>query len=134
MPLGVSHVSIGHVEADNLQSRPGLLHAVEKSPSTTADVEQAELALIASGKYFVERWQGLAPHCIRCAVEQDLDLGVIALSRLICQPAARLKVEILQIVARPRAAGVVIENFAVGPLFSGVDGPQGGPRKTAASD
>jgi hypothetical protein len=45
------------------------------------------LALIASGEWFMELRQGLAPHRIGCTVEQDLDLSVIALSGLIRQPA-----------------------------------------------
>ncbi len=95
-----------------------MLDEVEKLSGATADVEQPQLAVIASGENFMELRQGLAPHRIGCAVEQDLDLGVIALSGLIRQPAAGLKVEILQIVARPRAAGVFVENLIVGPPFA----------------
>jgi hypothetical protein len=36
---------------------------------------------LASGKNFMQLGQSLTPHRIGCSVEQDLDLGVIALSR-----------------------------------------------------
>jgi hypothetical protein len=45
-------------------------------------------------------------------------LGVVALSGLVRQPAARLKVKILQIVARPRAARIFIENLAMSLHFA----------------
>ena len=112
---GVSDISVGHIEPDDGKARPGLLDKVEKPSGATADIQKPQLALIASGKEVMELRQGLPPHRIGGAVEQDLDLGVIALSRLIRQPAAGLIVEILQIVARPGAARVFIENLAVGP-------------------
>jgi hypothetical protein len=50
MASGVSDVSVGHVEPDDLEARPGLLDKIEKSAGTTADVEQPQLTLIASGE------------------------------------------------------------------------------------
>ncbi len=41
-----------------------------------------------------------AAHGIGGALEQHLDLGVIALRGILCQPAAGLVMEILQIVIR----------------------------------
>src|SRR5215467_1787951 len=96
MTICVSDVSIGHVKSDHVKAGPGLLDEIEKSPGATADIEKPQLALVASGKFFMELRQGLAPHRIGCSLEQNLDLGVITLSRLVRQPAPGLKVEILQ--------------------------------------
>ena len=84
----VPDVSIGHIEPGDFKARPSLLDEIEKAPGATADIEESQLALIASGKYLMELRQRLAPHRIGCSVEQDLDLRVVALSGVIRQPAA----------------------------------------------
>src|ERR1700687_60302 len=111
MTLGMSNVSIGHIEPDNLKSRPGLLDEVDESSGATADIKKLQLPLITSGNCFMELWQGLAPHRIGCSIEEDFNLRVISLGGIIRHPAARLEVEILQIGARALAARGVINNL-----------------------
>src|SRR5690242_13236354 len=109
----MSDISIGHVEPEGVKARPGLLHEIEKSSGAAPDVEEPQLALIATGKKFVELRQRLASHRIGRSVEQHFNLGVISLGGIIRHPAARLKVEILKIVAWPLGARVGVENFAI---------------------
>ena len=113
MPLRMPDIGFRHVEAVDTQSRPGLFHEVEKPPGAAADIEKLELALIASGKGFEQRRQRLPPYRIGRAVEQHLDLRVVALCRILRHPAARLEMEILQIIVRPLAARFVVEDFVM---------------------
>jgi hypothetical protein len=50
----VPDVGLRKVEAQRGKPRPDLLHEIEKAPSTAADVEKPQFALIASGKNFVQ--------------------------------------------------------------------------------
>jgi hypothetical protein len=50
MTPGVSDVSVGQVEPDDLEARPGLRDKIEKPAGATADVEQPQLTLIPSGE------------------------------------------------------------------------------------
>ena len=57
--------------------------------------------------------QGLPPRGIGCPVKENLDLRVISLRRIVHHPAARLEMEVLQIVAGPLPARPLAQNFAV---------------------
>src|SRR6202040_1279335 len=100
MTFRLCDVGLGHVEAQRWEARPSLLEAIESASGTAADVEQPEAALIAPGENLMQRRQCLSPGGIRGAMQQPLDLGVIAQRRITRHPAARLEVEVLQIVSR----------------------------------
>ncbi len=111
MTLGLGHVGLRHVDPQRRQARPGLLDEVEKAPGAAAEIDEPQAALIAAGEHLVQRRQRLPPDRIGGALEQHLDLGVVALGRLVRHPAARLEVEILQIVVGPLAAGLRAQHF-----------------------
>src|SRR5262249_36527649 len=67
---------------------------------------------------FAQLRQRLPPDGIGCAVEEDFDLGVIPLGRIVSHPPARLEMEILQIVMRPLAACALSQDFRLRPAFA----------------
>jgi len=79
MPLGLSDVSLRHVDPERREARPGLLEEIEKASGAAADVEKPETALIATRKHLVQWKQRLAARCICRAVEQDFHLDIVAL-------------------------------------------------------
>ena len=103
---------------EDLESRPGLLGEIEKSSGATAGIKECQFALIASGECFVQRRQRLPSHGVGCAIEQHLDLRVIALSGIVRHPAAGLEVEILQIIARALAARFFAQHVVVGAALA----------------
>ncbi len=103
---GFRHIGFRQVEAAGRKARPGLLEKVEKASGTATGVEHLEAALVAAGEHLVQRHQRLSPYRIGRTVEQHLDLGVVAPRRFRRHPAARLEVEVLQVVARPPAERV----------------------------
>jgi hypothetical protein len=61
-------------------ARPHLFHLTEKAPSTAADIEKSQFALIASGEHFSQLRQGLTS-----PIEEHLDLSVVPLNRRLDQ-------------------------------------------------
>src|ERR1700676_1390107 len=110
--------SLGHVDAQRGEARPGLLETIESESGTAADVEQPEAALIAPGENLMQRRQCLSPGSIRGSMQQHLDLGVIAQRRITRHPAARLEVEVLQIVSRPLAEGLLAQDLPMLAAFT----------------
>ena len=51
-------------------------------------------------------------------VQKYLDLGVVSFSRIVGHPAARLKMEILQIVGGPLSTRFRAQDFAVCPALA----------------
>jgi hypothetical protein len=98
--LGVSDIRLIHIKPED-RKRPSLFEKIEKAACLAADVEKFQFALVSSTEKFMALRQGLPACCIGCLVEEHLDLRVISTSRIVCHPAARLEMEILQIVARP---------------------------------
>ena len=88
------------------------MNEFEKASGAAADVDDLQAALIAPGENLVERHQRLPACRIGRSVEQHLDLRVITLRRGVGQPAARLEVEILQVVVGPLAARVRGQHLA----------------------
>src|SRR5207248_868615 len=72
-------IAVRHVETDNREARPSLLDEVDQAPGATADIEELELSLVAAGEDFMQRDERLATDRIGRAVEQHLNLGVVAL-------------------------------------------------------
>jgi len=70
----------------------------------------------------MERRQRLAAHRVGAPLEQHLDLGVVAVRRILGQPATGLVVEVLQVVFRPLSRCRFGQHFAVGiALASSMD-------------
>ena len=113
MTPGVSDIRLRHIEPEGRKPRPSLFDKIEKAPCPAADVEQSQLALISSGKNFMELRQGLPARGVGCPVEEHLDLRVISPRRIVRHPAARLEMEILQIVAGPLPARPLAQDFVV---------------------
>src|SRR5215469_3916988 len=111
-------ISLRHVEARRGKPRPGLLDEIEKPSGAAADVEERELALIASGKNLVQRDERLAADRIGGAIEQHLDLGVVALGGISRHPAAGLEVEILQVIGRALAACLLAQHLVQAALLA----------------
>ena len=79
--------------------------------------------MVASGEDLTERRQRLTPRDVRGAVEEHFDLRIVPLGSFVCHPAARLEMEILQIVAGPLPARLLGQHFAVVAAFpAAVDG------------
>src|SRR5688500_140440 len=116
--LRVFDIWLGHIEPEGRKPRPCLFEKIEKAPSPAANVEKSQLALITSGKNFMELRQGLPARGIGCPVEEDLDLRVISPRRIIGHPAARLEMKILQKVARPLPVRSVTQDFVVSVVLA----------------
>jgi hypothetical protein len=65
----IADVGLRQVEADTTKPRPRLFHLTEKGPSTAADVEKPQFALIASGEHFSQLRQGLTTNGIGGPIE-----------------------------------------------------------------
>ena len=50
--------------------------------------------------------------------KKHLDLGVVSLSGIVCHPAARLEVEILEVVARSFSARLLVQHFVIRAAFA----------------
>src|SRR3954463_7257601 len=111
MALRMPDVGLRQVEAESRQSRPSLLDGIKEAAGATADVNNPQFALISSGKNFRERRQALPSHGVGHALEEHLDLRVVAIGGFFGQPAAGLEVEILQVVVRTQAARFCIQNL-----------------------
>jgi 2-alkenal reductase len=72
----IADVGLRQVEPDTTKPRPHLFHLTEKGPSTAADVEKPQFALIASGEHFSQLRQGLTTNGI---IAPNYDIGVIRL-------------------------------------------------------
>ena len=90
-----------------------MFEKIEKPAGTAADVDHPQAALIAPGEKLVQRRQRLPPDRVGRPVEQDLDLGVVTPGRILRQPAARLEMEILQIITGSLAAHVLAQHLSV---------------------
>jgi len=88
------------IEPGDVETRPVLLHLFEKAACAASDVEEMQAALVAPRKGLRQRHQRLTAHRIRRAAEQHLDLRIVELGGFFREPAARLIVKILEIVAR----------------------------------
>src|SRR6266849_4387079 len=113
MPLCLLEVSLGQIDSDGGQAGPSLLEKVEKASGATANVEKSQVALIAPGEKLMKRRQHLSPGCIRCSLKKDFDLRIVSLCRLLRHPAARLKVEILEIIIGPLALCLRTQDFTI---------------------
>src|SRR5262245_59573214 len=111
-------IVVRQVETNDGKARPGLLDKVDQAPGATADVKKLELPLIASRKGLVQRNERLATDHIGRAVEQHLDLDVVALRGVVGEPAAGLEMEVLQIVCRSFAARFIGEYLALLAAFA----------------
>src|SRR5262249_39821370 len=85
---------------------------IDEAPGATADVKEFELPLVAPGEDLVQWNERLATDRVGRAVEQHLDLDVVALRGVLGQPAARLEMKVLQIIGGPPAADIVGEHRA----------------------
>ena len=74
----VPDIRLGQIEPEHRQPRPALLDEIEEAAGAAADVDQPQSALVAAGECFRQRRQRLPPHRVRRALEQHLDLGVVA--------------------------------------------------------
>ena len=110
----VPDIRVGEIEPEHRQPRPALLDAIEEAAGAAGDIDQPQPALVAPGKGFRQRRQRLPPHRVRRSLEQHLDLGVVAVGGVVGQPAARLEMEILQVVVGAAAARLGIEDFVSG--------------------
>ena len=81
MAPGVTKIGLRQIEAGDWQARPRLLDKIEQSPGAAAYVEQAQPSLIAAHEDLVKRRQRLSPHGVGRALEQNLDLRVVAVGR-----------------------------------------------------
>ena len=108
----VPDVGLRQVEAERRQPRPYLLDEIKEAPGAAADVDQPQFALVASGESFRKRRQRLPPHGVGRSLEQHLDLRVVAVGGFLSQPAARLEMEILQVVVRAAAARLCVQHLA----------------------
>src|SRR5258708_27002870 len=111
-------ISLGHVETYGGEPWPSLFEKIESTSGAAAHVEKPETALIAPGKYLVERPQRLSPSSVGRSVKKNFDLGIVALRRFMRHPAPRLVIEILQIVAGPFAACFIAQHFKVLAVFT----------------
>jgi hypothetical protein len=107
------HVAASKIEPDHGKPRPRLLDEIEKPAGAAGDVEQSQSALIAPGEDLMQRRQRLAAHRIGTALEQHLDLRVVAIGRILREPAAGLIVEVLQVVVRALARGRFGHHLAI---------------------
>ena len=104
-------VGLRQVEAERRQPRPCLLDEIKEAPGAAADVDKPQFALVASGESFRKRRQRLPPHGVGRSLEQHLDLRVVAVGGFLSQPAARLEMEILQVVVRAPAARLCVQHL-----------------------
>src|SRR5215470_10951810 len=111
-------VSLRHVQSDGLKARPGLLNEIEESPGAATNIKKPQFALITSSKSLMELRQCLASNGVGRSVQKHLDLGVVSFSGIVGQPAARLKMEILQIVGRPLSLRFLVQDFVVCPVLA----------------
>src|SRR5262252_7035722 len=111
-------VSFRHVQSDGLKARPGLLNEIEESPGAATNIKKPQFALIASSESLMELRQCLASNGVGRTIQKHLDLGVVSLSRIIGHPAARLKMEILQIVGGPLCTRFRAQDFVVCPALA----------------
>src|SRR5215469_12688131 len=118
MMLCMLEVSFRHVQSDGLKARPGLLNEIEESPGAATNIKKPPFALIATSKSFMELRQCLASNGVGRTIQKHLDLGVVSLSRIIGHPAARLKMEILQIVGGPLCTRFRAQDFVVCPALA----------------
>jgi hypothetical protein len=94
----VPDIGLRQIEAERRKPWPGLLDQIEGAASATAEIDQPQGALIVPGEDLEKLRQHLAPHRIGGALKQHLNLRVVTVSRGVGHPAARLKMEILQVV------------------------------------
>src|SRR5215472_19260699 len=106
-------VRFRHVQSDGLKARPGLLNEIEESPGAATNIKKPQFALIASSKSLMELRQCLASNGVGRSVQKHLDLGVVSFSGIVGHPAARLKMEILQIVGAPLSPRFLVQDFVV---------------------
>jgi len=113
MPHGVSEVRLGHINPENRKLRPDLFERIDKPSCAAADIDNLQLALVPSGKYLMKLRQRLPPDRICRTVKKNFDLRVVQLGRFLRQPAARLIMEILQIITRSFPARGLVQNFVL---------------------
>jgi len=85
---------------------------IKEAPGAAANVDQPQFALVTSRESFRKRRQCLSPHGVGRSFEQYFDLRVVAVGGFLCQPSARLIVEILQVVVRAPALRLCVQDFA----------------------
>jgi len=95
-----------------------LFDLIEEAPGTAADVEKSKLALIASGEHSSQLRQCLTTNGIGSPIEEHLDLGVVPFRRLIRHPAARLEMEVLEIIVWSLPDSVFVQDLTVTPTLS----------------
>src|SRR5271166_1747812 len=113
MSFGLGDVSFRHVDSRRRQPWPHLLDEIEKTSRPAAHVEKSKAALIASGEKLLQRGQRLSSGRIGGPLKEDLDLDIVSLRGVLCHPAARLKVEILQVIIGPLALRLRVQDLAI---------------------
>ena len=109
----MSDIRFRHIKPEGRKPRLGLFEKIEKAPCPAADVEKSQSALVPSGKNFMELRQGLPACRIGSSIEEHLNLGVVPLRRFIRHPAARLEVEILEIITWSLPERVFVQDLTV---------------------
>src|SRR3974390_3329053 len=118
MTLCMLEVGFRHVQSDGLKARPGLLNEIKESPGAATNIKKPQFALIAFSKSLMELRQCLASNGVGRTVQKHLDLGVVSFSGIVGHPAARLKMEILQIVGGPLSTRFTAQDFVVCPALA----------------
>ena len=86
---------------------------IEEAPSTAANIEKFQFALIAAGEHFSQLRQSLTANGIGSLIEEHLNLGVVPLRRFICHPATRLEVEVLEIITWSFPERVFVQDLTI---------------------
>src|SRR6185436_6383268 len=100
MASSLIEIGLREVEAGQGQAWKGLFQEAQKAAGSAGDVEQAEIALVASAQELSDRRDALAAHGVCRSGEQHFDLDIVETGRLIGQISASLIVEVLQEIVR----------------------------------
>src|SRR5690242_12577748 len=101
----------GQIEAHDRKSWPRLLHEIQKASGAATHDQKMKVALVPPGKQLVQRHERLSPDDVRDAAEQDFDLRVIALGRILGHPSIGLKMKILHVIPRQASFAMLVANL-----------------------
>src|SRR5262245_19846828 len=105
MPPCLIEVGARQIETLEAHGRISEPELAQKPPGTTADVEESDLALVASAHELGNGAQRCAPHGPGGAHEQGLDLHVIKARRALGEVATGLEMKVLCVVVGHTAGG-----------------------------
>src|SRR5262245_41209882 len=125
MPPRLIEVGVRQVEALKAHGRIGEPQLAQEPSGAAADVEQSDLALVASAHELGDRAQCGAPHGTGGTHEQGFDLHVIKACRALRKVTTGLEMEVLSVVAGDTAGG----SFGLGGCDMMVSPTPGSPRK-----